>query len=67
MWLRLGDNELINLDFVASIKKSNDTTIEIYFSDFQHSRVLPFPNEPAREKAYQQLISNLLDRRELLE
>jgi len=60
MWLRLGENELINMDHVSSVKKGLEHTIDIHFRDFQHSRILPFPGREERDQAFERLVENLL-------
>ena len=67
MWLRLGDNEMINLEYVASIKKGLENTIEIQFHDFNHARVLPFEEKDARNHAFERLVENLIKLRDAME
>ena len=67
MWLRLGDNELINLDHVASVKKGLENTIDILFNDFNHSRKLPFDTKEARNEAFERIVENLVKLRDAME
>ncbi len=67
MWLRLGESELVNLDYVASIKKGLKNTIDIQFSDFDHARVLPFQEKEIRDQAFDKLVDNLVKLRDAME
>lgn len=60
MWLKLGDTEVINLDFVSSIKKHpTHPVIEIIYNDLNNIKSLPFPSIEDRNKAYKILLENL--------
>jgi len=67
MWLLLGDTEIINLRHVSSVKKGADNLIEIYFEDFNHYRILPFPSEETRNAAFERLVRGLKDGDKVLE
>lgn len=60
MWLKLGDTEVINLDYVASIKKNpKENTIEIVYHDLNHIKSLPFSEKEDRDKAFRAILENL--------
>ncbi|PJZ70799.1 hypothetical protein CH373_07760 [Leptospira perolatii] len=60
MWLKLGDTEVINLDYISSIKKNTaSNSIEIIYHDFNHIKSLPFQDAEDRDRAYQAILENL--------
>ncbi|MCE9501167.1 MAG: hypothetical protein K8R21_11825 [Leptospira sp.] len=60
MWLKLGETEVINLDFVSTIKKNPKThAIEIIYHDLNNIKSLPFSNAEDRDKAFKAIIENL--------
>lgn len=60
MWLKLGDTEAINLDFVSTIKKNlNNPTIEIIYHDLNNIKSLPFKTTEERDKAFKAIMENL--------
>ncbi|MBE7410646.1 MAG: hypothetical protein L6Q54_07170 [Leptospiraceae bacterium] len=60
MWLKLGDTEIINLDYVSTIKKNQKTpSIEIIYHDLNNIKSLPFSNTEDRDKAFQAIMENL--------
>ncbi|PJZ55417.1 hypothetical protein EHQ76_08185 [Leptospira barantonii] len=60
MWLKLGDSEIINLDYISTIKKnSSSNAIEIIYNDLNHIKSLPFRNPEERDKAYEAILENL--------
>ncbi|WP_411821316.1 hypothetical protein [Leptospira sp. 'Mane'] len=60
MWLKLGESEVINLDFIASIKKnSGQPTIEIIYQDLNNVKSLPFPGIEERDRAFKAILENL--------
>ncbi|HRG45220.1 MAG: hypothetical protein KBF99_14735 [Leptospiraceae bacterium] len=60
MWLKLGDTEVINLDFVSTIKKNaNNPTIEIIYHDLNNIKSLPFKGNDERDRAFKAIIENL--------
>ena len=60
MWLQLGDNEIINLNHVTSIKKGTGHTIEISFTDTRTQKVIPFQSDESRDKTYSSLIASMV-------
>ena len=60
MWLKLGDNELVNLNHVISIKKGVKNTIEIHYQGLSHAKVLPFSESDHRDRAFDRIIENLV-------
>ena len=67
MWLRLGDNEIINLEHVVSVKKGLQHTIDVTFDDFQNQRVLPFSDKESRDEAFEKLVGNLMKTRNAMD
>ncbi|ABZ99737.1 Conserved hypothetical protein [Leptospira biflexa serovar Patoc strain 'Patoc 1 (Paris)'] len=60
MWLKLGESEVINLDYVASIKKNpNQPSIEIIYQDLNNVKSLPFPGKDERDRAFKAILENL--------
>ncbi|TGK01786.1 hypothetical protein EHO59_09665 [Leptospira semungkisensis] len=60
MWLKLGDTEVINLDYISSIKKNlTANSIEITYHDFNHVKSLPFGDPEDRDRAYKAILENL--------
>lgn len=60
MWLKLGDTEVINLDYISSIKKApNKPHIDIIYHDLSNVKSLPFPDEQERDRAFQAILENL--------
>lgn len=60
MWLKLGDSEVINLDFVSTIKKNpNHPTIEIIYHDLNNVKSLPFNSKEDRDRAFRAILENL--------
>lgn len=60
MWLQLGDNEIINLTHVTSIKKGQGHTIEIAFIDSKTQKIIPFQSDESRDKTYNSLIASMV-------
>ncbi|MBL8018152.1 MAG: hypothetical protein K8S54_09925 [Spirochaetia bacterium] len=67
LWLRLGDNELIQLDHVISIKKQEPQGIEMLFTEPNGKRILTFADQADRNRAFDRLIENLVKLRMALE
>jgi hypothetical protein len=60
MWLKLGDTEVINLDYISSIKKNMAAnSIEITYHAFNHVKSLPFGDPEDRDRAYKAILENL--------
>lgn len=60
MWLRLGPDEIINLDHVTSIKRKGPTTLEVRYLDPQATRSIRFEDPQDCEAAFERLIENLV-------
>jgi len=67
LWLRLGDNELVQLGHVISIKKQEPQGIEIIFTEPNGKRILTFPDTAERNRAFDRLLENLVKLRMALE
>ncbi|MDF3819589.1 hypothetical protein P3G55_06745 [Leptospira sp. 96542] len=60
MWLKLGESEVINLDYIASIKKNpNQPSIEIIYHDLNNVKSLPFTQIEDRDRAFKAILDNL--------
>jgi hypothetical protein len=60
MWLKLGDSEIINLDFISSIKKHpKNPIIEILYNDLNNVKSLAFPSIEERDRAFKAISENL--------
>ncbi len=66
MWLRLGEGELINLDFAVSIKKSDPASIEI-FLEGGANRTVMFETAYDRDQAFEAFKNNLVKLRLAME
>lgn len=60
MWLKLGKTEIINLEFVSTIKKiQNEPRLEIVYHDLKNIKSLSFNTNEERDKAFNAIIENL--------
>lgn len=60
MWLKLGDSEVINLDFISTIKKNPEkSSIDIIYHDLNNIKTLPFRSYEDRDRAYNAILENL--------
>jgi hypothetical protein len=60
MWLKLGETEIINLEYISTIKRNpKEPIIEIVYHDLNHIKSLPFSNVEDRDRAYKAIIENL--------
>jgi hypothetical protein len=60
MWLRLGVDEIINLEHVLSIKKMDSSQIEIIFSGPERKKLVQFGDRNSRDAAFEGLVDNLI-------
>ncbi len=59
MWLKLGESEVINLDYIASIKKNpNQPSIEIIYQDLNNVKS-SLPGNEDRDRAFKAILENL--------
>ena len=66
MWLRLGEGEIINLDFVVSISKGDYNSIEFNLQNGQQRRVT-FETDHDRNQAFEAFKNNLVKLRLAME
>lgn len=66
MWLRLGEGEIINLDYVISIKKGDYNSIEFNL-DGGLQRKVSFSEEYERDQAFEAFKNNLVKLRLAME
>ena len=66
MWIRLGDNELINLNHVRSIRKGEENTMELHIRGLETPRKLPFETQEGRDDAFDNLFTSLVKAGEAL-
>ena len=60
MWLKLGKTEIINLDYVSTIRKINEEAkLEIVYHDLKNIKSLNFGSIEERDKAFSAIIENL--------
>lgn len=60
MWLKLGNSEIVNLDFISTIKKHpKSPVIEIVYNDLNNVKSLSFPTEEERDRAFRAISENL--------
>ncbi len=67
MWLRLGDNELVNMDRAVSVRKGPENTLEIHFPEAHQLKVIPFRSDGERDYAFDLLVNNLVKMRMAME
>lgn len=60
MWIKLGDNEMVNLDHIYSIKKGSENNIEIRFMKGDYMKILPFGEAESRDRAFDRIIKILV-------
>lgn len=60
MWLRLGNDEILNMEHVTSIKRSGDKDIEIYYLDPQATRTIHFEEAHYCEAAFERMVENMI-------
>lgn len=66
MWLRLGEGEILNLDFVISIKKGEHNSIEFILNGGDDRKVM-FEAEYDRDQAFEAFKNNLVKLRLAME
>jgi hypothetical protein len=60
MWLRLGNEEIINLSQVTSIKKGPQSMIEIRYPDPQFNRTVRFTADEERDAVFERIVENMI-------
>ncbi|MCB1325089.1 MAG: hypothetical protein H7A21_10435 [Spirochaetales bacterium] len=60
MWLRLGDDEILNLHHVTSLKKIGNSSIEIRYMNPQAGRTVRFTSPEDRDAAFERVMENLI-------
>ena len=60
MWLRLGNDELLNLEHCTSIKKIDPLVIELRYADPDQNREIHFEGEESCDLAFEHVIKNLV-------
>ncbi len=60
MWIRLGDNELLNMDHVISVKKSGQSTLEIRYMNAEANRTVRFRSDQERDLVFERVIQNMI-------
>ncbi|MBX7058578.1 MAG: hypothetical protein K1X75_10980 [Leptospirales bacterium] len=60
MWIRLGDNELLNLDHVISIKKGGQSTLEMRYANPDANRTVRFRTDQERDLVFERVIKNMV-------
>ena len=60
MWLKLGEGELVNLDKCSGIRKEEDKSISLCYTDPSQNRVIHFEEEESRDMAFDRLVENLV-------
>ena len=63
MWLRLGEDEIVNLDHVVSIHKLEPAQIQILFTQADRKKLIQFGDRTARDYAFEGLLENLVKMR----
>lgn len=67
MWLRLGDNEIINMEHVVFIRKGPENTIEFHFRESHHLKVVPFRTDGERDYMFDMFVGHLVKLRAAME
>ena len=60
MWLKLGEEELVNLDKCTAIRKEEDTSIALCYADPAQNRVIHFEEGGSRDMAFESVVQNLV-------
>ena len=60
MWLKLGEEELINLDKCTAIRKEENTSIALCYDEPSQNRVIHFEQEESRDLAFERVVQNLV-------
>ncbi len=67
MWLKLGEEELLNLQHCNSIRKEGELTIELRYTDQTHNRIVHFDEETSRDTAFERIVKNLVRMQKAME
>ena len=60
MWLKLGTEELINLEHCSSLKKGEKFTLELRYPNPKRNRIIHFDDENGRDIAFDKVVKNLV-------
>ena len=67
MWLKLGEEELVNLEHCSSIKKEGNLTVELHYADTTQNRIVYFKDERSRDLAFNRVVKNLIIMQQAME
>lgn len=67
MWLRVGDEEIINLEQVTSLRKGPGSTIEIRYPDPKFNRTVRFVQDEDRDAVFERIVDNMVKLRIAME
>ena len=67
MWLKLGNEEIINLNHCTSLKKGREFTLELRYSNSRKNRLIHFDDEDSRDAAFDKVIKNLVRMQQAME
>ncbi len=60
MWLKLGEEELVNLDHCTSIKINENFVIELRYANPSQNRVIQFSDEESCYQAFDNIVKNFV-------
>lgn len=60
MWLRLGEEELVNLDKCSAVRKEKNTSISLCYTDSTQDRIIHFEEKEDRDLAFERIVQNLV-------
>ncbi|MCB1307223.1 MAG: hypothetical protein KDK30_03540 [Leptospiraceae bacterium] len=66
MWVRLGDEEILNLHHVLSIKKAGGN-LEVRYNNPTQNRTIRFSDPQDRDAAFERIMENLIKLRLAME
>ena len=67
MWLKLGEEELLNLDYCSSVRKEGSLSIELRYMDSSRNRAVRFEDEVSRNTAFERIVKNLVRMQKAME
>ncbi len=67
MWLKLGEEELVNLDYCVAIRKEGLHSIELSYQDASSNRIIDLSDEQSRNIAFDRVVKNLVRLQQAME
>ena len=67
MWLKLGREELVNLEHCTSIKMGDEFVLELCYPDSTQNRSIHFQDEESRNLAFENIVKNFIRMQKAME